>query len=104
MKYKKAVKDTLEKLKSFKSPESEPETQKPENLWKEQVRGLPEGGRKLWRVLRAALPVLALEEFPLFTRDFSPLRRILVVGHGAGAGSGSPLLSGGTLKQLRLFS
>jgi len=63
------------------SSQSEPETQEQGNLRKEPVRG-PEGGQKLWRVLRVALYIPLLGRF--FVRDFSPLRPLMVQGKWEG--------------------
>jgi IS605 OrfB family transposase len=74
-KEKKFLEKFLVEVSSRKSRQSEPETQKQGNLRKEPVRG-PEGGQKLWRVLRVAFAIPLLGR--LFVRDFSPLRPLMV--------------------------
>jgi IS605 OrfB family transposase len=66
------------------SSQSEPETQKQVYRRKEPVRG-PEGGQKLWRVLRVAFAIPLLGR--LFVRDFSPLRPLMVQGKWEGIAS-----------------
>jgi IS605 OrfB family transposase len=66
------------------SSQSEPETQKQGNRRKEPVRG-PEGGQKLWRVLRVAFAIPLLGRS--FARDFSPLRPVVVQGKWEGLAS-----------------
>jgi len=81
---KKFLEKFLVEVSSRKSSQSEPETQKQGYLRKEPVRG-PERGRKLWRVLRAALYIPLLGR--LFVRDFSPLRPVMVQGKWEGIAS-----------------
>jgi len=71
----------LFEMSNNKSSQSEPETQKQVNLWKEPVRG-PESGQKLWRVLRVAFVIPLLGRFCV--RDFSPLRPLMVQGKWEG--------------------
>jgi len=66
------------------SSQSEPETQKQVNLWKEPVRG-PESGQKPYGVLRVAFAISLLGR--LFVRDFSPLRPVVVQGKWEGIAS-----------------
>jgi hypothetical protein len=66
------------------SSQSEPETQKQVDRRKEPVRG-PEGGQKLWRVLRVAFAIPLLGRS--FVRDFSPLRPVVVQGMWEGVAS-----------------
>jgi hypothetical protein len=79
----KKEKKFLEKflMETNKSSQSEPETQKQGNLWKEPVRG-PGSGQKLWRVLRVAFAIPLLGRFCV--RDFSPLRPVMVQGRWEG--------------------
>jgi hypothetical protein len=71
-------------VETKESSQSEPETQKQVNLWKEPVRG-PENGQKLWRVLRVAFAIPLLGRFCV--RDFSPLRPVVVQGKWEGIAS-----------------
>ena len=71
----KAVKKEIEVLKSS---ESNPTTQDQTSGGNKSVRGLPKGRQKSWRVLRAVLTIPLLGKS--FTRDFSPLKPILVAG------------------------
>jgi IS605 OrfB family transposase len=80
-KEKKFLERFLIETNNNKSSQSEPETQKQGNLGKEPVRG-PESGQKLWRVLRVAFAIPLLGRF--FTRDFSPLRPVMVQGRWEG--------------------
>jgi predicted transposase len=66
--------------KSLQSGKSEPATQHHVNLWKEQVRGSTQVGQKSWRVLSVALAFSCLEGF----RDFSPLKRVILLGDWVG--------------------
>jgi hypothetical protein len=66
------------------SSQSEPETQKQGNRWKEPVRG-EKSSQKLWRVLRVAFAIPLLGKS--FTRDFSPLRPVVVQGKWEGLAS-----------------
>ncbi len=83
---KKAIKQELNKLnkdieiieKHLQSLESEPGTQEQVNQWKEPVRGVLQGTQKAWQVLKVALGIPILGKS--FSRDFSPLRPILVSG------------------------
>ena len=78
---KKFLEKFLVEISNSKSSQSEPETQKQVNLWKEPVRG-PESGQKLWRVLRVAFVIPLLGKFCV--RDFSPLRPLMVQGKWEG--------------------
>jgi IS605 OrfB family transposase len=60
----------------IESEKSESASQQPVNQWKEQVRGLPVGRHKSWQVLFTALAFSCLESF----RDFSPLKRVILLG------------------------
>jgi IS605 OrfB family transposase len=79
------------------SGKSEPATQQPVNRQMEQVRGPTHVGRKSWRVLSVALAFSCLESF----RDFSPLKRVILLGDWVGvAKCVSPSLLGqGTTAQ-----
>jgi len=59
-----------------KSGKSKTATQYPVNQRKEQVRGLPAGRHKSWQVLSIALAFCCLERS---YRDFSPLKRVIVL-------------------------
>ena len=65
------------KVQKRESFDSNPAAQDQASGRNKPVRGLPKGRQKSWRVLRAAFT------FPLlgksFVRDFSPLRRALVL-------------------------
>jgi len=75
------LRDDLKVLsKHLQSGKSEPATRQPVNLRKEQVRGLPFGKQKSWRVLSVALAFSCLEGF----RDFSSLKRVIVSGDWVG--------------------
>jgi len=58
------------------SRKSETASQQTVNQRKEQVRGLPSGGYKSWRVLSIALAFCCLGKS---YRDFSPLKRVIVL-------------------------
>ncbi len=83
---KKAIKQELNKLnkdieiikKHLQSLESESGTQEQVNQWKEPVRGVLQGTQKAWQVLKVALGIPILGKS--FSRDFSPLRPVLVLG------------------------
>jgi len=79
------------------SGKSEPATQEPVNREMERVRGRAKSLQKSWRVLSVALAFSCLESF----RDFSPLKRVLLLGDWVGvAGRVSPSLPGqGTTAQ-----
>jgi hypothetical protein len=79
------------------SGKSEPATQQPVNREMERVRGSTHVGQKNWRVLSVALAFYCLESF----RDFSPLKRVILLGDWVGvAGRVSPSLLGqGTTAQ-----
>jgi IS605 OrfB family transposase len=62
------------------SGKSEPATQEPVNREMERVRGPTYVGRKSWRVLSVALAFSCLESF----RDFSPLKRVILLGDRVG--------------------
>ncbi|MCC6011663.1 IS200/IS605 family accessory protein TnpB-related protein [Candidatus Caldipriscus sp.] len=81
------------------SGKSEPATQEPVNREMERVRGRAMSLQKSWRVLSVALAFSCLESF----RDFSPLKRVLLLGDWVGvAGRVSPSLPGqGTIAQNR---
>jgi IS605 OrfB family transposase len=73
------------------SGKSEPATQEPVNREMERVRGRAKSLQKSWRVLSVALAFSCLESF----RDFSPLKRVLLLGDWVGvAGRVSPSLPG----------
>jgi hypothetical protein len=63
------------------SGKSEPATQQTANRKMEQLRGPTQVGQKSWRVLSVALAFSCLESF----RDFSPLKRVLLLGDWVGA-------------------
>jgi hypothetical protein len=83
-KEKKFLEKFLLEVSSRKSPQSEPESQKQGNLWKEPVRG-PGSGQKPYGVLRVAFAIPLLGRF--FVRDFSPLRPVMVQGKWEGIAS-----------------
>jgi len=62
------------------SGKSEPATQEPVNREMERVRGSTQVGQKSWRVLSVALAFSCLESF----RDFSPLKRVILLGDWVG--------------------
>jgi IS605 OrfB family transposase len=74
----------LVEASSRKSSQSEPETQEQGNRRKEPVRG-EKSSQKLWRVLRVAFAIPLLGKS--FTRDFSPLRPVMVQGRWEGIAS-----------------
>jgi hypothetical protein len=78
---KKFFEKFLVELSNNKSSQSEPETQKQVNLWKEPVRG-SESGQKPYGVLRVAFVIPLLGKFCV--RDFSPLRPVMVQGKWEG--------------------
>jgi hypothetical protein len=59
------------------SGKSKTATQHPVNQRKQQMRGLPAGRHKSWRVLSIALAFCCLERS---YRDLSPLKQIIVLG------------------------
>jgi IS605 OrfB family transposase len=76
------LKKNLKELQKYlQSGKSEPATQQPVNLRKEQVRGGVETPQKSWQVLSVALAFSCLEKF---YRDFSPLKRVIVSGDWVG--------------------
>jgi len=78
-----------------KSRKSKTATQYPVNQRKEQVRGLPTGRHKSWRVLSIALAFCCLERS---YRDFSPLKRVIVLKDWiAVANRLVPVLGAGTM-------
>jgi IS605 OrfB family transposase len=84
--------------KHLQSGKSESATQHPVNLWKEQVRGGDMPPQKSWRVLSVALAFSCLESF----RDFSPLKRVILLGDWVGVAKRKglvPLLGLGTITQ-----
>jgi len=76
-KLRKDLKTIQTHLSLIQSGKSESVSQQPVNQRKEQVRGLPTGRHKNWRVLSTALSLCCLEKS---YRDFSPLKRIIVLG------------------------
>jgi IS605 OrfB family transposase len=62
------------------SGKSELATQEPVNREMERVRGPTHVGQKSWRVLSVALAFSCLESF----RDFSPLKRVILLGDWVG--------------------
>jgi IS605 OrfB family transposase len=62
------------------SGKSEPATQEPVNREMERVRGRAKSLQKSWRVLSVALAFSCLESF----RDFSPLKRVILLGDWVG--------------------
>jgi hypothetical protein len=62
------------------SGKSEPATQQPVNREMERVRGSTHVGQKRWRVLSVAFAFSCLESF----RDFSPLKRVVLLGDWVG--------------------
>jgi IS605 OrfB family transposase len=79
------------------SGRSEPATQQTANRKLEQLRGPTQVGQKSWQVLSVALAFSCLESF----RDFSPLKRVILLGDWVGvAKCVSPSLLGqGTAAQ-----
>ncbi len=81
---RKRIKSRLAKLrknlkilkKHLESRKSETASQQTVNQRKEQVRGLPSGGHKSWRVLSIALAFCCLGRSH---RDLSPLKRVIVL-------------------------
>ncbi|MCI4409110.1 MAG: IS200/IS605 family accessory protein TnpB-related protein [Thermofilum sp.] len=67
--------------KHLQSGKSELASRQPGNLWKERVRGGVRTPLKSWQVLSAALAFSCLEKS---YRDFSPLKRVIVLGDWAG--------------------
>jgi IS605 OrfB family transposase len=98
----KTLQSYLQSLQGLQSGKSEPVTQHPVNLWKEQVRGRDMSLQRSWRVLSVALAFSCLEGF----RDFSPLKRVIFSGDWAGVASRvSPSSwSGGGCKQLQFYT
>jgi len=75
------LKSELSKLKFLMdSGKSEPATQQLVNRKMERVRGLTQVGQKSWRVLSVAFAFSCLERF----RDFSPLKRVILLGDWVG--------------------
>ena len=64
--------------KILQSLNSEPQTQEPGSLWKEQVRGYTKSSYKLWQVVKVALTIPVLGKSVV--RDLSPLKPIQVSG------------------------
>jgi predicted RNase H-like nuclease (RuvC/YqgF family) len=62
------------------SGKSESATQQTANRKMEQLRGSTHVGQKSWRVLSVALAFSCLESF----RDFSPLKRVILLGDWVG--------------------
>ncbi len=62
------------------SGKSEPATQQAVNRWRKPMRGRAKSLRKSWRVLSVALAFSCLESF----RDFSPLKRLILLGDWVG--------------------
>jgi hypothetical protein len=84
----KTLQGYLQDLKSLQSGKSELATRQPVNQGKEQVRGGVETPQKSWRVLSVALAFSCLEKS---FRDFSPLKRVILLGDWIGvAGRVSP--------------
>ncbi len=79
------------------SGKSEPATQQTVNRWRKSMRCRVKPLQKSWRVLFVALSFSCLESF----RDFSPLKRVILLGDWVGvAGWVSPsFLSRGTAAQ-----
>jgi len=78
------LKKDLKILQNYlQSGKSEPATQYPVNQGKEQVRGGVRAPQKSWRVLSVALAFSCLEGF----RDFSPLKRVILLGDWVGVAS-----------------
>jgi IS605 OrfB family transposase len=76
---KKNIRELNKYIKLIQSLYSEPQSQQPVNLWKEQVRDLRLwAGYKLWQVVKAALAFPALGKS--LSRDLSPLKSLLVTG------------------------
>uniref|UniRef100_A0A7C5T178 DUF2192 domain-containing protein n=1 Tax=Thermocrinis ruber TaxID=75906 RepID=A0A7C5T178_9AQUI len=65
------------------SGKSESATQQTVNRKMERVRGPTQAGQKSWRVLSVALAFSCLESF----RDFSPLKRVILLGDWVGVAS-----------------
>ncbi|GBD40067.1 hypothetical protein HRbin37_02355 [bacterium HR37] len=70
------IKQLSKDINLLKNLNSEPLAQKPENRWKEQVRGEVKTSYKQWQVVKVALTFPILEKS--FGRDFSPLKSYLV--------------------------
>jgi IS605 OrfB family transposase len=69
------------------SGKSEPATQQAVNCWRKPIRGRAKTLQKSWRVISVALAFSCLESF----RDFSPLKRVILLGDWVGvAGRVSP--------------
>ena len=75
---RKKIKELNEQVKLLQSLNSEPQTQQPASLWKEQVRGYSRSSYKLWQVVKVALTIPVLGRS--VPRDLSPLKPILVSG------------------------
>ena len=92
--------DTL--LRYFReSGESESATQQTVNRKMERVRGLAHVRQKSWQVLSAALAFSCLESF----RDFSPLKRVILLRDWVGAAKrASPSLPGQGTSLLNMYS
>ena len=75
---KRKLNDLNEQIKILQSLNSEPQTQQPGNLWKEQVRGYSRSSYKLWQVVKVALTIPVLGKS--MPRDLSPLKPIQVSG------------------------
>ena len=81
----KRLRQYLELLLSYTrdSGKSESATQEPVNREMERVRGPTHVGQKSWRVLSVAFAFSCLESF----RDFSPLKRVILLGDWVGVAS-----------------
>jgi len=95
------LKKELELLLKFllDSGKSESATQQPVNREMERVRGSTHVGQKSWRVLSVALAFSCLESF----RDFSPLKRVVLLGDWVGVAKRKglvPLPGQGTTAQI----
>jgi len=86
----KLKKDLKTLQKHLQSGESEPATQQPVNQGKERVRGSTHVGQKSWQVLSVAFAFSCLESF----RDFSPLKRVILLGDWVGVASRLALVPG----------
>jgi len=78
----------------LKCGKSKTATQQTVNQWKEQVSGLPTGKHKSWQALSITLAFCCLEKS---YRDFSPLKRVIILKYWiAVANSLVPMLGIGT--------
>jgi hypothetical protein len=62
------------------SGKSEPATQQAVNRWRKPMRGRAKSLQKSWRILSVALAFSCLEGF----RNFSPLKRVILLGDWVG--------------------